>query len=346
MYTLIRNILFRFDAEAVHHFSMRILHTLVSFGWTRKLIRQSFYPSNTKRITLGKLAFRNGVMLAAGFDKNAQYLDILDTLGFGAVEIGTVTPRPQAGNPQPRLFRLPADQALINRMGFNNEGVDAAVERLKTWRSKHPLTETNRMLIGGNIGKNKDTANESAADDYVRCYQALHPWVDFFTVNVSSPNTPGLRALQDRDQLLHLFEQLRATPEHQQAPKPIWLKIAPDLSEEQLHDVVQLAQSIQLDGIVATNTTIDRTGLHTSPANVEAIGAGGLSGLPLRERSTDVVQFLHQQLGGTVPIIASGGIFTASDAQAKRKAGAVLVQVWTGFIYRGPKIIREVAEIF
>lgn len=346
MYTLIRNILFRFDAEAVHHFSMKVLHLLVSVGFTRKQIRNTFYPSNANAITLGKLQFRNGVMLAAGFDKNAQHLTILDTLGFGAVEIGTVTPRPQGGNPKPRLFRLPADQALINRMGFNNEGVDAVVERLKVWRAKHPLTETNRMLIGGNIGKNKDTANEAAANDYVRCYQALHPWVDFFTVNVSSPNTPGLRALQDRDQLLHLFEQLRGTPEHQQNPKPIWLKIAPDLSEDQLRDVIALAQSIQLDGIVATNTTIDRSGLRTDPTNVEAIGAGGLSGLPLRERSTDVIRFLHQHLDQAVPLIASGGIFTAADAEAKRAAGAVLIQVWTGFVYQGPKIIREIARIF
>lgn len=343
MYTLIRNFLFRFDAEAVHHFSMAILRLLCMFPPTRWLLRFMFYPKYAKPISLGPLTFRNGVILAAGFDKNATYLSVMQVLGFGAVEIGTVTPRAQPGNPKPRVFRLPSDQALINRMGFNNDGLEPVVQRLKTWRQSNPVG-SGGMLIGGNLGKNKDTPNELAASDYVAGYLALHPWVDFFTINVSSPNTPGLRALQDKAQLALIFEALRATQLHQRSPKPIWLKIAPDLTEEQLLDVVELARSFQLDGLVATNTTISRTGLSASPQRIDEIGAGGLSGRPVFNSSTAVLQFLHEHLQDAVPLIASGGIFTREDAAAKQRAGAKLIQVWTGFIYRGPRIIREIAE--
>lgn len=318
-----------------------------------------------KRQLLG-LEFRNSVGLGAGFDKNALYLRELDALGFGFVEIGTVTPRPQAGNPQPRLFRLPQDQALVNRMGFNNDGVAAVAERLRAWRKSDGRKSDGRarqrradgpmggsdgwpMIVGGNLGKNKDTPNEDAWKDYEICFRALYELVDYFVVNVSSPNTPGLRQLQDKDALHKILTNLQRVNTELSAalgipPRPLLLKIAPDLSPQQLDDVVDLALAIGLDGLVATNTTISREGLVTPSARVEAIGAGGLSGAPLRERSTEVVRYLAERSGGRLTIMASGGIFTAADAREKIAAGATVVQVWTGFIYEGPFIVGRICR--
>jgi dihydroorotate dehydrogenase len=285
------------------------------------------------------LQFRNPVGLGAGFDKNARYLRELEAMGFGFVEIGTVTPKPQAGNDQPRLFRLPKDNALINRMGFNNDGVEVIVERLKRWR----LTSS-KLLIGGNIGKNKITPNEEAWKDYEICFSALHPYVDFFVVNVSSPNTPGLRALQEKDSLRKILTHLQLQNKNHGVQRPILLKIAPDLTWEQIDDVIDLAREISLDGLVATNTTIDRTQLQTPDKEIEKIGTGGLSGKPLEQRSTEIVQYIHQKTSGSLPIIGSGGIFTAADAQHKFQAGARLVEVWTGFIYKGPSIVKSICK--
>jgi len=306
--------------------------------------------SGLRRELLG-LSFRNPVGLGAGFDKNALYLRELEALGFGFVEIGTVTPKPQDGNEQPRLFRLPEDQALINRMGFNNEGVEAISARLKAWRAARtyrPGGAPPDLIIGGNIGKNKVTPNEEAWKDYEICFRTLYGEVDYFVVNVSSPNTPGLRALQERDALhkiLTNLQQINAELAAQKGiqPRPLLLKIAPDLNQQQLDDVIGLALEIKLDGLVATNTTISREGLLTSADKLDAIGAGGLSGAPLRGRATEVVRYLCERMQG-IPVIASGGIFTAEDAKEKLDAGASLVQVWTGFIYEGPFITRRICR--
>jgi dihydroorotate dehydrogenase len=265
-------------------------------------------------------------------------------MGFGFVEIGTVTPLPQEGNPSPRLFRLPKDRALINRMGFNNDGVEAIAARLKKWRRKNPATVNPRILIGGNIGKNKITPNEDAWKDYETCFVLLHPYVDFFVVNVSSPNTPGLRALQDKDSLKIILTRLQEENKRFAASKPILLKIAPDLSEEQVNDVISLVKEIELNGIVASNTTISREGLQTSSETIQSIGDGGLSGAPLEARSTDLVKKIHDRSNGAITIIGSGGIFNATDARRKTSAGAALVEVWTGFIYEGPAIVKNILK--
>ena len=280
------------------------------------------------------LHFPNPVGLAAGLDKDAVLVDELENFGFGFIEIGTLTPRSQAGNPQPRLFRLPEDKALINRMGFNNGGAEAAAERLSKRKAK--------IIIGGNLGKNKDTPNEEATEDYIKAYQALYPVVDYFVVNVSSPNTPNLRALQEREPLERLLTQLQELNNQQGKRKPILLKIAPDLNEHQLSDILDLAEKTQLDGLIATNTTIDRSNLQTLQQEVEAIGAGGLSGQPLSRRSTEIIRFLHKESGGKMPIIGVGGIMSPTDALEKLEAGASLVQVYTGFVYKGPALIKEI----
>ena len=349
MYKLLRTILFFFPAEGVHHFSMKGLRLLCGFGPTRRLVRWACRPEGKLKRQLLGLHFRNGVGLGAGFDKNALYLRELEALGFGFVEIGTVTPKPQPGNDTPRLFRLPQDQALINRMGFNNEGVEVVAARLRAWKSDGRKSNPTQMIIGGNLGKNKITPNEDAWKDYELCFRALYPWVDYFVVNVSSPNTPGLRELQDKDALRQILTNLQRVNGELSAslgltPRPLLLKIAPDLNPRQLDDVVALALEIGLDGLVATNTTISREGLLTSAGQVEAIGAGGLSGAPLRERATEVVRYLAERSGGRLTIIASGGIFTAADAHEKIAAGASLVQVWTGFIYEGPFIVRRMCR--
>jgi len=288
------------------------------------------------------LDFKNPVGLGAGFDKNARYLRELEALGFGFVEIGTVTPVAQKGNNKPRLFRLKKDQALINRMGFNNDGAGLIAERLKKWKSR-PSPQQPGLIIGGNIGKNKVTPNEDAWKDYEICFKELHPYVDYFVVNVSSPNTPGLRELQEKESLRRILMHLQMINNGKAVSKPILLKIAPDLTKEQIDDVISLALEIKLDGIVATNTTISREGL----IHQKGIGnqeAGGLSGAPLKCPSTEVVRYISEKSDGAIPLIASGGIFNGQDAKDKLDAGASLVQVWTGFIYEGPAIVKKICQ--
>jgi dihydroorotate dehydrogenase len=342
MYKLLRSILFCFSPEGVHHFSMTALHILCSTDISRKMLSRIFSVRDAELVTgVLHLQFKNPVGLGAGFDKNARYLRELECLGFGFVEIGTVTPLPQAGNDKPRLFRLPKDKALINRMGFNNDGVKEIAKRLKEWKEKN---ENSRLIIGGNIGKNKLTPNEDAWKDYEICFKELHPYVDYFVVNVSSPNTPGLRELQEKESLRKILMHLQMINNGKAKAKPILLKIAPDLTREQVDDVTDLALEIKLDGLVATNTTISRDGLITSNAKLTTIGAGGLSGWPLKNRSTEIVNYISKKTNGSIPIIASGGIFSAADAKEKLNAGASLVQVWTGFIYEGPGIVKQICK--
>lgn len=340
MYSLLRRILFFFDPERVHYFSMNLLQGICRVGIFEKMISRLFTPKDSP-VLIWRLAFRNPVGLAAGFDKNARYLLSLQALGFGFVEIGTVTPLPQAGNEKPRLFRLPKDKALINRMGFNNDGVAVVVERMKQWRKQHPVGSS--FTIGGNIGKNKITPNENAWQDYEKCFMALAPYVDYFVVNVSSPNTPGLRELQEKESLRKILTHLQSLNRQQPVQRPILLKIAPDLTTEQVDDVLSLAQEINLDGLVVANTTISWEELSpVSKKQAKKIGAGGLSGTPLKKRSTELLQYISQKTGGHLPIIGSGGIFSAVDAKEKKQAGASLIQVWTGFIYEGPGIVKRI----
>lgn len=344
MYSIIRTILFRLSAETAHYFSMNMLQLACSFPYIRKYITRRFTARGARPVEAFGLSFKNGVGLAAGFDKNARYLRELESLGFGFIEIGTVTPQPQAGNDRPRLFRLPKDEALINRMGFNNEGVKVVAERLKSWKLAHPANLHPKLIIGGNIGKNKLTPNEEAWKDYEICFRELFDVVDYFVVNVSSPNTPGLRELQEKDALHKILSHLQTINNQYPRPKPLLLKIAPDLTIGQVDDVIDLAIELQLAALVAANTTIRRDGLRTTDAELEKIGAGGLSGAPLRERATEMVRYIHQRSDYRIPIIASGGIFTAQDAKEKLDAGASLVQVWTGFIYVGPSIAKDISE--
>lgn len=280
------------------------------------------------------IKFPNPVGLAAGLDKNAEAFDSLGAMGFGFVEIGTLTPKPQPGNPLPRLFRVVQDQAVINRMGFNNRGVADAVKRLKKRKTN--------VIIGGNIGKNKVTPNENAGDDYEICFNELHPYVDYFVVNISSPNTPNLRELQDKGPLKELLARLMALNAQKTVQKPILLKIAPDLTDSQLDDIIEIVQETGIAGIVATNTTIAREPLTADPKRIEEIGAGGLSGAPLKNRSTEVIRYISKKTGGKLPIIGVGGIMSADDALEKLEAGASLIQLYSGFIYEGPGLIRQI----
>lgn len=333
MYSLLRALLFRVSPEKAHYWAMDRLAQTYKMPGGRALLRKMFCRQTPHlEKTIWGLKFPNPVGLAAGFDKDARWTDALSCLGFGFVEIGTVTPRPQPGNPKPRLFRLKEDKALINRMGFNNGGSSTAATRLGYRKEK--------VIIGGNIGKNKDTPNEEALKDYEGAFRDLYPQVDYFVVNVSSPNTPGLRALQEKEPLQALLSHLQKVNTEMGAPKPLLLKIAPDLTVGQLDDIIDLVKTLSLDGIVATNTTVDRSNLK-APVPEEA---GGLSGQPLRGRSLEVVRYLAQGLGKEVPIIAAGGIATAQDAQAALDAGAALVQLYTGFIYEGPAIVRRMCE--
>jgi dihydroorotate dehydrogenase len=293
-------------------------------------------PSLSK--TVFGLHFPNPVGLGAGFDKNAAHLDGLEMLGFGFVEIGTVTPKPQAGNPQPRLFRIPDQKALINRMGFNNDGVEVIAKRLKERKAS---TQSN-LIIGGNIGKNKVTENQDAWKDYCTNFIGLEEVVDYFVVNVSSPNTPGLRELQEKEALRKIFTELQLINKNN---KPILLKIAPDLETSALDDIIALTSEVKIDGLVSSNTTLDRSLLNeANKIRVNELGAGGLSGLPLLQKSNQVLEYLYKGLGDKLPIIASGGIFKPADAKAKMDAGASLVQVWTGFIYEGPGIVKNILQ--
>jgi dihydroorotate dehydrogenase len=360
------------EAEQAHYFSMNLLRTACSIRPVRYIISKCFTPNQPDLVrTVFGLQFRNPVGLGAGFDKNASYLRELETLGFGFVEIGTVTPLPQAGNEKPRLFRLPADKALINRMGFNNDGVKVIRERLEGWKDKRRGTRyegrgtryegrgtslpagrqgtrdegQGRMIIGGNIGKNKNTPNEEAWKDYEICFNELFDVVDYFVVNVSSPNTPGLRALQDKDALLKILGNLNQNNRSRPERKPLLLKIAPDLTPEQLKDIAEITDEINLDGIVSSNTTISRERLSSaSKVQAEKIGMGGLSGKPLKEASDEVLQELVRLTKGKLPIIASGGIFKGDDAKDKLNLGATMVQVWTGFIYEGPTIVNKICK--
>jgi dihydroorotate dehydrogenase len=274
------------------------------------------------------------VGLAAGMDKDAKLVDEFGNLGFGFVEIGTLTPKAQPGNDQPRLFRLVEDEAVINRMGFNNQGAEAAALRLKNRKSN--------VIVGGNIGKNKITPNEEAVRDYELAFDLLYDYVDYFVVNVSSPNTPNLRALQEKEPLKELLKAVKNKNQQKVVQKPILLKIAPDLTEGQLDDIIEIVKETQIDGVIATNTTIDRSGLKTSRETIEAIGMGGLSGKPLKDKSTAVIRYLVQKSGNSFPVIGVGGIHSAGDALEKLEAGAVLVQLYTGFIYEGPGLIKEI----
>lgn len=319
---------------------MNMLAFFCRIPFARNILKTIFTPKNSElsKEVLG-LNFSNPVGLAAGFDKNAKYLYELDTLGFGFVEIGTVTPLPQEGNPKPRLFRLPKDKALINRMGFNNEGAKAAADRVKEFRLKY---KSSKLIIGGNIGKNKITPNENAWKDYDICFNELFDAVDYFVVNVSSPNTPGLRDLQQKDSLKKILTHLQTINNSRRKPKPLLLKISPDLNQNDLDDIIDLAMEIKLDGLVAANTTISRKNLITSQKEIKKMGAGGLSGKPLAEESTKITEYIYKKSGGKIPIISSGGIFTAEDAKEKFNSGASLVQVWTGFIYEGPAIVKKI----
>ncbi len=337
MYKVARRLLFLFDAEKVHHFSMNMFRS-VNRTFFGGLIKKTFHPSHNPVKVFG-LHFRNRVGLGAGFDKNALYLAELDNIGFGFIEIGTVTPLPQDGNERPRLFRLPADKALVNRMGFNNDGAHVIAERLRNWR-KHGSA----MIVGGNIGKNKNTQNNDAWLDYEICFRTLYPYVDYFVVNVSSPNTPGLRELQEVGSLKRILTNLQENRAGEKVYRPILLKIAPDLTMEHFNEVIDLALNIDLDGLIISNTTLSREGLSSSSQEVENAGAGGLSGAPLTNRVTSLIKHAFARSNGKLNIIASGGVFSAEDARAHINAGAKLVQVWTGFIYEGPAIVKRITN--
>jgi dihydroorotate dehydrogenase len=342
MYAIFKPLLFALSPEAAHRVTFQLLDLAAAFPPTRWLMRSMFcLPDKRLEKQVMGLSFPNVVGLAAGFDKDGKHIPGLACLGFGFVEVGTVTPVAQAGNPQPRLFRLPKDKALINGMGFNNEGLDALVNRLKALRQQGV---PNGLIIGGNIGKNKLTPNEEAANDYLISFEKLFPWVDYFVVNVSSPNTPGLRELQEKEPLTRLLNLLQDKNRTQQTPKPILLKIAPDLTESQLDDITDIVRATHLAGIIATNTTISRADLKTPTSEVEAMGMGGLSGVPVCKRATEVIRYLRQKLGKDVVIIGVGGIDSAATAQEKLDAGADLVQVWTGLIYEGPGLVKEILE--
>ena len=339
IYPFIRNSLFLLPPETAHNVSMKGLDMAAASPLLNTWLSNHFQvqdPSLSK--TVFGLHFPNPVGLGAGFDKNAAHLDGLEMLGFGFVEIGTVTPKPQAGNPQPRLFRIPDQKALINRMGFNNDGVEAIAKRLKERKSN----SQSNLIIGGNIGKNKVTENQDAWKDYCTNFIGLEEVVDYFVVNVSSPNTPGLRELQEKEALRKIFSELQLINQNN---KPILLKIAPDLEISALDDIIALTSEVKIDGLVSSNTTLDRSLLNEANAiRAKAIGAGGLSGQPLLTKSNQVLEYLYNGIGNRLPIIASGGIFKPEDAKAKMDAGASLVQVWTGFIYEGPGIVKNILQ--
>ena len=337
MYKHIKQILFQLQPEEAHHFVTRNLKNYAAFPGVGKLLNK-FYQFNhpdLEREVFG-IKFKNPIGLAAGFDKNAEYIEELNHFGFGFIEIGTVTPKPQPGNDAPRMFRLLEDEAIINRMGFNNKGVDFAIEQIKK------LPHRERYIIGGNIGKNKLTPNEDAVDDYVKCFNALFDYVDYFVVNVSSPNTPGLRDLQEKEPLLYILKYLQQYNNQNEIPRPILLKIAPDLTDSQLDDIIDIVSESKIAGVIATNTTISREGLKSDPEIVKE--AGGVSGKPLKERSTEVIRYLSEKSNKAFPIIGVGGIYTAEDAIEKLEAGASLLQVYSGFIYEGPTIVSNICK--
>jgi dihydroorotate dehydrogenase len=332
MYQLFKPILFQFDPEKIHHAVTSGLRLANKVWGVPELLKREFVI-NDQRLerTVFGLKFKNPVGLAAGFDKNAELVDELAALGFGFIEVGTVTPLPQPGNEKPRMFRLLEDEALINRMGFNNEGVDVVAARLK-------YVKRAGLIIGGNIGKNKNTPNEDAVSDYIKCFDSLFDVVDYFVVNVSSPNTPGLRELQEKGPLKNILATLQGRNEKNGTSRPILLKIAPDLTDSQLDDIVEIVTETGIAGVIATNTTIAREGLTSNMKNE----SGGLSGKPLTKRSTEVVRYLSEKSNKSFPIIGVGGIHSPQDAMDKLNAGASLVQIYTGFIYEGPGLIKRI----
>ncbi|WP_134088293.1 quinone-dependent dihydroorotate dehydrogenase [Olivibacter sp. XZL3] len=337
MYKLVKPFFFLMNPETAHHNVTGGLKAANKIWGGSKLIRAAFtYEDPRLQRTVFGLTFKNPVGLAAGFDKNAEYVDELVDLGFGFIEIGTVTPKPQPGNDKPRMFRLTADEALINRMGFNNQGVDVAATRLKF------LKKRGDVIIGGNIGKNKLTPNEDAVKDYILCFDALFDVVDYFVVNVSSPNTPGLRDLQEKEPLTHILNTLQQRNLKNGISRPILLKIAPDLTNSQLDDIVEIVTRTGIAGVIATNTTISREGLH-APEKLKN-EPGGLSGKPLTKRSTEVIRYLSEKSAKAFPIIGVGGIHSEADAMEKLAAGASLVQLYTGFIYEGPALIKRICK--
>ncbi len=338
MYSFVKFFLFRLPAERAHHITTSVFNFLTAIPILKEGIRLifSFDHPSLKRELWG-LTFKNPVGLAAGFDKDGKYIRAMAALGFGFIEIGTVTPLPQTGNPKPRLFRLIKDQAIINRMGFNNAGVEVLAERLKKVQHRD-------FIIGGNIGKNKITPNEEAYKDYLICFQKLYPFVDYFVVNLSSPNTPGLRALQRKEPMKKILTPLLEWRQSQSKKRPVLVKIAPDLSDGEVNDIVELVTELNLDGVVATNTTIYRHPLTTDPSRVKQLGAGGLSGKPLKSKSTQILQRISSLTGQKIPLIGVGGIDSPEAAEEKMKSGADLIQIYTGFIYRGPLMIKQIKK--
>ena len=335
MYKIVRFILFFFNPEFIHNILFKLIKfsaMIPGINWTWRLLFK-VQDTRLEREVFG-LKFENPVGLAAGFDKDAKLFDELGAFGFGFVEIGTVTPLPQQGNPKPRLFRLKQDHGLINRMGFNNSGIEAVTSKLRRNKTK--------LIIGGNIGKNKLTPNEDAVSDYEICFEKLFPYVDYFAVNVSSPNTPGLRDLQKKAPLTALLNRLQELNSAKDKRKPILLKIAPDLTNAQLDDIITIVADTKIDGLIATNTTIDRNRLKTDKNKLKAIGDGGLSGKPVKSRSTEVIKYLADTSNKAFPIIGVGGIHSPEDALEKLDAGATLVQLYTGFIYEGPALIKRI----
>ncbi len=340
MYKLfIRPLLFLFKPENAHFLTFLCLKIVNIIPFMKKILA-AFYCKEHKSTTFNLLGinFPSRVGLAAGLDKDAEVFDVLGSLGFGFVEIGTVTPKPQPGNPRPRLFRLKKNNALINRMGFNNQGVEKMVNLLKKKKTN--------IIIGGNIGKNKMTPNNEAVNDYIICFEALYKYVDYFVINVSSPNTPNLRELQDKEPLKNLLYQIMKINLLKELPKPVFLKIAPDLSTQQLDDIIEIVLETKISGIVATNTTITRENLDYSKQKIDNIGAGGLSGKPLTKRATEVIKYIAQKTSNKIPIIGVGGIFTVEDAIEKLQAGASLVQIYTSFIYEGPNLVKKINKKF
>lgn len=337
MYKLFRPLLFRLQPETIHHLIVRLLRVLHFVPFARCIMRACFVrrSKSLEREVLG-LKFPNPIGLAAGFDKDAEVYDMLGALGFGFVEIGTVTPKGQNGNPKPRCFRLPKDQAIVNRMGFNNRGVQNAVKNL---RHRKP-----GLIVGGNIGKNTLTPNDQAPCDYLKAFRALYDYVDYFVVNVSCPNVACLTALQSKESTVAILEPLKKFRQGQSDYRPILLKISPDLTDEQVDQMIEVVEECKIDGIVATNTTTSREGLKSSPERIAQIGKGGLSGGPLTVRSREMVRYIHEKTEGRLPIIGVGGVMSVKDAQAMLDAGASLVQVYSGFIYEGPGFVKRICK--
>lgn len=343
MYKLIKPLLFQFNPEKAHHLTLSLLKTALAIPGYAAISDAALVPDNSKwNRTVAGLHFKNPIGLAAGFDKNAEYIPLIAHLGFGFIEVGTITPKPQSGNDTPRLFRLPKDKALINRMGFNNDGVEVMLKNLNH-KKTIVAREKYKLIIGGNIGKNKITPNADAWKDYNICFEKLHPYVDYFVVNVSSPNTPGLRELQEKEPLKYILSQLQNL-NNKMGKKPLFLKIAPDLTDTQLNDIISVVKETFLTGLIISNTTINRSGLLTSEKEIEAIGAGGLSGKPLLQKSNDVLWYVRRIAGKDLVLIGAGGVLNGDDANSKFDRGASLVQVYSGLIYEGPGFVKNILK--